>query len=1019
MEINSGDIPDFSEKMRDAAKSVSQLQEEIQQTQKDLGILAARGDQNSDNFKTMQGHLSKLQTQLKNTNKEMKYYTESIDINLMSSNQLNARSKVLANTLNSLSKEAEPDRWNELNDELIKVRRRMDEVRVGTLGVSDSMDITGMSMQQLDVYSRQLKARLAAVPRDAANSPEWNRLKKRLDEVTAEQKKAVTSMSSELSGMFKRIGWTSVITGAASLFMKFAQDVVVNSNAIGDKWNRTMAGMRTAYQALLTTFATGDWTHLFSNMSKAFIEGRKLEEMMEALYEYQNAGKLSSVRNEIEIAAQESIMRDSSASSQEKFEASGKVIELQTENLANRLRIAEKAREGALTSIQIKSGLTPAEVKAMVDDYFDNEELISRAQEYIDTRAAYIRDTNYIRSVENDTSSPLSRSITMNSDDFKETEKRADEALSKMHALEQEVPKIKSFVEMLERYDLLNDENINQYVEAQSDYLQAFADYNRDISRAQRTRNKMMQDMASERLNNAVASVNLEAQEEENIYKQKFADREISEEELTAELKRIAEDRLQKIIAVTQQEYDNAIAMTNKVAEEEKRAAQEKFNNRIISETELSRELERIENDRQQGLNGVYELFRPELVSATSDFLNNVTETITDMEAAATGSEEALDGTLQKAQEVNAELEKMLDQSLEAANAAVQEDMDFQGGQLASDVEQAGRIKTKFADMSTRLGILAYDKDAEMAQLRSLYDQGLITEEEYQKARVDIIRRYARQAWEIQSEGWEDGLQAASNILNSMATMVSSIQETEAASLDAQMQKELAAAGSSADQRAAIEEKYEAKKLALQKKYANINMGIQIAQTIAAGALAIMQALAQLGPVAGGIMAGVIAATTAAQVAVIVAQRNAVMNSTAAGSSDSASVRMVTGGDSGSGGYSEGGFTGYGGRLEPAGIVHRGEYVVPVPEMRDPEAYSHVMAIERIRSRRSRRNPLPGFADGGYTGSPSYSTDAALGSMMSELRALRRNPIKAYVVLSELDAQKALRDTHLKAGSRR
>ena len=106
--INSGDIPDFSEKMRDAAKSVSQLQEEIQQTQKDLGILAARGDQNSENFKIMQKHLSTLQTRLKNTNKEMKYYTESIDINLMSSNQLNARSKVLTNTLNALSKEAEP-----------------------------------------------------------------------------------------------------------------------------------------------------------------------------------------------------------------------------------------------------------------------------------------------------------------------------------------------------------------------------------------------------------------------------------------------------------------------------------------------------------------------------------------------------------------------------------------------------------------------------------------------------------------------------------------------------------------------------------------------------------------------------------------------------------------------------------------------------------------------------------------------------------------------------------------------
>lgn len=1015
MEINSGDIPDFSEKMRDAAKSVSRLQEEIQQTQKDLGILAARGDQNSDNFKTMQGHLSKLQTQLKNTNKEMKFYTESIDINLMSSNQLNARSKVLANTLNALSKEAEPDRWNELNDELIKVRRRMDEVRVGTLGVSDSMDITGMSMQQLDVYSRQLKARLAAIPRDAANSPEWNRLKKRLDEVTAEQKKAVTSMSSELSGMFKRIGWTSVITGAASLFKKFAQDVVVNSNAIGDKWNRTMAGMRTAYQALLTTFATGDWTHLFSNMSRAFIEGRKLEEMMEALYEYQNAGKLSSVRNEIEIAAQESIMRDSSASSQEKFDASGKVIELQTENLKTKLRAAELARQGALEAIRLKSDLSANEIEAMVDNYFNNEDLINAASKYIELG----KELDALNEILEERFGGVNNSLLRTTDFYKEMSEESGNIVGEMQQMIKSIPGLGTYVSMLKRYDLLNDENINQYVEAQSDYLQAFADYNRDISRAQRTRNKMMQDMASERLNNAVASVNLEAQEEENIYKQKFANREISEEELTAELKRIAEDRLQKIIAVTQQEYDNAVAMTNKVAEEEKRAAQEKFNNRIISETELSRELERIENDRQQGLNGVYELFRPELASATSDFLNNITDTITGMEAAATGSEEALDGALQKAQEVNAEQEKMLDQSLEAANAAVQEDMDFQGGRLASDVEQAGRIRTQFADKSTRLGMLAYDKDAEMAQLRSLYDQGLVTEEEYQKARVDIIRRYARQAREIQSEGWEEGLQAASNILNGMATMVSSIQEAEAASLDAQMQKELAAAGSSADQRAAIEEKYEAKKLALQKKYANINMGIQIAQTIAAGALAIMQALAQLGPVAGGIMAGVIAATTAAQVAVIVAQRNAVMNSTAAGSSDSASVRMVTGGDSGSGGYSEGGFTGYGGRLEPAGIVHRGEYVVPVPEMRNPEAYSHVMAIERIRSRRSHRNPLPGFADGGYTGRPSYSTDAALGSMMSELRALRRNPIKAYVVLSELDAQRALRDTHLKAGSRR
>ena len=956
MEINSGDIPDFSEKMRDAAKSVSQLQEEIQQTQKDLGILAARGDQNSDNFKTMQGHLSKLQTQLKNTNKEMKYYTESIDINLMSSNQLNARSKVLANTLNALSKEAEPDRWNELNDELIKVRRRMDEVRVGTLGVSDSMDITGMSMQQLDVYSRQLKARLAAIPRDAANSPEWNRLKKRLDEVTAEQKKANMASGNAINDFVKSgLGkMTGFLASAIAVVKKFAQDLIANSNVIGDKWTRTMTGMKKGYEAFLTVIASGDWSNLFSNIERAYREGRELAEMQEALFEMQNATSLTDTRNNIEISRQTAIMRDTTKSNQERIDAANEILRLEGEIMAVKEKTAERARAAALKEIAIKTKgeLSEEDMTFLVDDYFKNEEMIDAAGDYLklEDRLKELKTSRW--EPENWLLVP-------------QINKTIDAVEQQMKEILADTEELDKVVEIQRKYDLLNDEQIQNYVKAQTDYLKAQADFEQSTLRARTTLAKLKEELKTEEYEKEAAAVEEWAQKERIAVKQRAADRQISEEEMNGELERIETERLQRVAEVNKK-------------------------------------------------------FGIDVLESTEAVLGNITSSMNGFtQAAATGSEEALDGALQKAQEVNAELEKMLDQSLEAANAAVQEDMDFQGGQLASDVEQAGRIKTQFADKKSRLGLLAGQKEAEIAQMRSIYEDGLISEEEYQKARVDIIRRYGAQAREIQSEGWEENLQMASNILGSMASTVSSIQETEAASLDAQMQKELAAAGSSADQRAAIEEKYEAKKLALQKKYANINMGIQIAQTIAAGALAIMQALAQLGPVAGGIMAGVIAATTAAQVAVIVAQRNAVMNSTAAGSSDSASVRMVTGGDSGSGGYSEGGFTGYGGRLEPAGIVHRGEYVVPVPEMRDPEAYSHVMAIERIRSRRSRRNPLPGFADGGYTGSPSYSTDAALGSMMSELRALRRNPIKAYVVLSELDAQKALRDTHLKAGSRR
>lgn len=94
--INDGDLPDFSAKVKEATKSISDLQSEIQQTQKDLGILAARGDQSTDNFKAMENHLKSLKSELKKTQKETKCYTESIDLNLMSSNQLNAKANILS-----------------------------------------------------------------------------------------------------------------------------------------------------------------------------------------------------------------------------------------------------------------------------------------------------------------------------------------------------------------------------------------------------------------------------------------------------------------------------------------------------------------------------------------------------------------------------------------------------------------------------------------------------------------------------------------------------------------------------------------------------------------------------------------------------------------------------------------------------------------------------------------------------------------------------------------------------------
>lgn len=56
--------------------------------------------------------------------------------------------------------------------------------------------------------------------------------------------------------------------------------------------------------------------------------------------------------------------------------------------------------------------------------------------------------------------------------------------------------------------------------------------------------------------------------------------------------------------------------------------------------------------------------------------------------------------------------------------------------------------------------------------------------------------------------------------------------------------------------------------------------------------------------------------------------------------------------------FAEGGYTGAGAKYEPAGIVHKGEYVAPQKVVNNPQAAPYIRALEGMR--------MKGYADGGY-----------------------------------------------------
>ena len=274
---------------------------------------------------------------------------------------------------------------------------------------------------------------------------------------------------------------------------------------------------------------------------------------------------------------------------------------------------------------------------------------------------------------------------------------------------------------------------------------------------------------------------------------------------------------------------------------------------------------------------------------------------------------------------------------------------------------QRDKIVAQLEDQS-----LSKEYETEMMWLEKLHQNKLLSEETYEKlvfkTKVKYLEKYTEQT---------------SQIANQASNLVAAIREAETAQLEAQYQAQLTAAGDNAEEREKIEAEYEQKKLDMQKKYADVDMVIQIAQAVSAGALGAIQAYtaAKGNPVLGSIYAAIIAATTAAQVATIIAQRNAIKNASVNSSGSSTSTntgkRTLTG-------YAEGGYTEDHTTLTTVGEKGT-EYVIPHWMVRkNPVMVANLERYRRSGSHDRSGSVSRGFAEGGFT---SPTSSASLPSM--------------------------------------
>lgn len=256
-------------------------------------------------------------------------------------------------------------------------------------------------------------------------------------------------------------------------------------------------------------------------------------------------------------------------------------------------------------------------------------------------------------------------------------------------------------------------------------------------------------------------------------------------------------------------------------------------------------------------------------------------------------------------------LEQQRDQKLEVLKGYYQAALNMakQNGEDTTQLEKAykdvqAQIKKEYTTKQNELldeqddkkkqarQALGFDQqseyDRQLQQLKQALDNQYITQEEHEQ-RVQQLKR-------------DSFMKQAQYYTNLFSNAVTSLQNAEMANVDAKYDAEIKAAEGNTALQEKLEKKKANEKLKIQKKYADVNFAMQVAQIVSNTAVSIMKALADLGPIAGPVAAALMGVTGAAQLVVANAERQKVkrmtLNGSASGSS-SVGSRVASGRESG------------------------------------------------------------------------------------------------------------------------
>ena len=809
-------------------------------------------------------------------------------------------------------------------------------------------DLNGSSLNQLQSAYR----RLQQLMRNAKpNTKEFDEYSKALRDVRSRMRELEgqgRTTQKMFGGFFTKIGWAGILTSAIALFRKFGKDMIAQTQTVGDRFRVEVAGWKSGYNSFVADLSSGKgWNEMIERMRTAYKVGKQVAAMLDEMFERNNSLSLQESEMNLEAERQRKIMMDATVSARDRLAAAEEYDRIQQQIATNRKAVAQEELDAYKMQLQQRTSLSDAELDAFVRDYNANKDLIDQAKDY----------QNQYKAMEQQVNSLYSTMISGNGSAYNAYKERYDQAVADFNTFKESADQtVVYWSEIVDKYNLGNDEMVKNYVDARKKMTDADVNYERTTQRSNRTAATLRKQLTDEG------------------------------------------------VAATKKAYDDAVKASDLRFKELENQTKAAYAAGEISETEYQTRLTTIQENSLKDRIALAERFKQSTIELTSQLLDLSVKEAEQIRAIFEATEKAAANAVLAA----------VDTAVEGIDEILDEGLDSFIGRWNALRDQAEQIRRDLNPVAA----LQEDMDAELAALDEAHANNLIAEEEYQKSRAELIKRYQQQITEMQLEPYAAGIENAQKFLGQVSSFFTELQNAASARLEAQMQAELTAAGDNAEKREEIEAQYEQKKLDLQKRYANVNMGIEIAKTVASGAGAVVKALEELGPVAGGIAAGMIAATTAAQVATIIAQRNAVLASSVSGagsSQPSVGERVPT--EFSGGGYTARRSNDY----EAVGIVHANEWVAPAAMVRaNPITFA---TLENMRRSGNFHSGAAGYADGGTVGVGTAGAVAPASALTAEQLELIRQtrdvmqkildslPFPAYLVLSQANAVQELDQT--------